>query len=204
MPTVSPDFLRHSLTVYSAFLLFAVFIFRPLVVRLKYGVAGIKFKQTDPQMAVCAFGLKLVISMDATSIVLLNGGQGLYQQLGILPWGQLQIFIWVGWFMLLLGFVLITLGQHQMHAAWRIGLDTEVKTDLVRSGLFRASRNPIYLGIAAVLIGFFLTMPNGLTLSAWILGLFVLQITVLGEERFLRTLHGPFYDQYCKAVRRWL
>jgi protein-S-isoprenylcysteine O-methyltransferase Ste14 len=204
MPTVSPDFLRHSLTVYSAFLLFAVFIFRPLMVRLKYGVAGIKFKQADPQMALCAFGLKLVISMDATSIVLQNAGPSSYQQLGVLPWGQFQAFIWVGWFMLLLGFVLITLGQHQMHAAWRIGLDPEVKTDLVRVGLFRISRNPIYLGIGAVLTGFFLTMPNGLTLSACMLGLFVLQITVLGEEKFLRTLHSTAYDEYCKAVRRWL
>jgi protein-S-isoprenylcysteine O-methyltransferase Ste14 len=34
----------------------------------------------------------------------------------------------------------------QMGDSWRIGIDQEQKTSLVRHGVFKLSRNPIFLG----------------------------------------------------------
>ena len=56
--------------------------------------------------------------------------------------------------------------QMQMGKSWRIGIDTENKTELVEKGLFKISRNPIFLGMRVSLLGFFLALPNAFTLAA--------------------------------------
>ena len=48
----------------------------------------------------------------------------------------------------------------QMGKSWRIGIDTENKTDLVEKGLFTVSRNPIFFGMRMALFGFFLSLQG--------------------------------------------
>jgi len=55
----------------------------------------------------------------------------------------------------------------------------------VQTGIFRRSRNPIFLGMIATLIGFFLTIPNALTLLLLALGFVLIQNQVRLEEEFL-------------------
>lgn len=100
--------------------------------------------------------------------------------------------------------VWIIVAQAQMGAAWRIGIDSANRTDLVGKGLFKVSRNPIFLGMRLALAGFFLALPNAFTLLAMVLGDVVLQIQVRLEEQHLVGLHGAEYENYQKAVRRWI
>ncbi len=51
-----------------------------------------------------------------------------------------------------------------MGNSWRIGIDTEHRTELVQRGVFRISRNPIFVGMIVTLLGLFLTIPNVVTL----------------------------------------
>lgn len=55
------------------------------------------------------------------------------------------------------------IAQGHMKNSWRIGIDTETKTELVTTGLFGLSRNPIFFGMILSLPGLFLTTPNALT-----------------------------------------
>lgn len=76
---------------------------------------------------------------------------------------------------------------------------------LVRSGVYRASRNPMYLGMLLLLAAWGLHLGN----LAALLGLpaFVLYMNrfqIGPEERLLRQKFGPEFDQYRAAVRRWL
>ena len=76
----------------------------------------------------------------------------------------------VGIVLLVLSLGWTVLAQIQMGNSWRIGIDEEKETALVRSGLFSLSRNPIFLGMIVTLTGFFLTIPNALMLLFLVLG----------------------------------
>jgi protein-S-isoprenylcysteine O-methyltransferase Ste14 len=76
---------------------------------------------------------------------------------------------------------------------------------LVRSGPYRFTRNPMYLGMFFVLSGWFLFLHN---LAALVfLGVYVAVITefqIRPEERFMAELFGEQYEEYKREVPRWL
>ncbi len=76
---------------------------------------------------------------------------------------------------------------------------------LVVSGFNRISRNPMYLGMLLILLGWGLWLSNLLALA--LLPLFVLYMTrfqIIPEERFLAERFGEQYLAYKARVRRWL
>lgn len=81
----------------------------------------------------------------------------------------------------------------------------ENSTTLVTSGIYRVTRNPMYVGLTLVLVGW-----AAFLCSAWALPgpvVFVLYITrfqVVPEERALAVKFGAAYAQYTAHVRRWL
>lgn len=76
---------------------------------------------------------------------------------------------------------------------------------LVLSGLYRYSRNPMYIGVLLILVG------EALAVGTWILvfytllvfALFNFFILVIEEPRLKRDFGKPYLD-YCQRVRRWL
>jgi protein-S-isoprenylcysteine O-methyltransferase Ste14 len=94
------------------------------------------------------------------------------------------------------------IAQGHMKNSWRIGIDTETKTELVTTGLFKLSRNPIFFGMVVSLVGLFLTTPNALTGLFLILGYVLIEIQIRLEEEFLTKEHGQAYINYQKKVRR--
>ena len=81
----------------------------------------------------------------------------------------------------------------------------EAASSLVSSGVYRATRNPMYVGLLLVLVAWavflssFLALLGPLAFIAYI-GRF--QITP--EERVLSALFGAEYSAYKARVRRWL
>ena len=76
---------------------------------------------------------------------------------------------------------------------------------LVRSGPFRFSRNPIYLGMVLILTGAALALGSA---TPWLIipvfiGALAHQV-IAGEERKLTAEFGAQYLEYCTRVRRWL
>lgn len=78
-------------------------------------------------------------------------------------------------------------------------------TTLVTTGIYRITRNPMYVGLLCILIAWACYLQ-----SAWaLLGsvVFVLWIhyfQILPEERILTRLFGQDYTNYLCRVRRWL
>jgi len=76
---------------------------------------------------------------------------------------------------------------------------------LIVSGLYRLSRNPMYLGMAFLLAGWRLYLGNPINLILW--GSFVVSITyfqIKPEEEILLKKFGTDYADYCSRVRRWI
>ena len=104
------------------------------------------------------------------------------------------------------GVGLVVLCWFNMGSSWRIGVPVEKETSqsLVTSGLYQYSRNPIYVGIMAFLIGICIFVPGPLPLLAAIATFFLKGNTIRQEEAFLKGAFGDQYDAYCSQVRRWI
>ncbi|KLD71208.1 hypothetical protein Y887_07570 [Xanthomonas pisi DSM 18956] len=84
-------------------------------------------------------------------------------------------------------------------------LHPERSSVLVTSGLYRYSRNPMYLGYALALLGWVICrgQPLGLLAVALFIG-YVTVFQILPEERWLSARFQADYALYRAAVRRWL
>ena len=83
--------------------------------------------------------------------------------------------------------------------------DMDSSSALVTGGIFKISRNPMYLGMATVIAGV------GVGLGTWvmlpILGLFVFWINenqIKPEEHALVKIFGSEFEDYKSKVRRWI
>lgn len=78
-------------------------------------------------------------------------------------------------------------------------------THLVVTGIYRYTRNPMYLALAFALLAWAFLLGNPLTLVAPLLFAgYITQFQILPEERILRECFGADYARYCQQVRRWL
>ena len=121
-----------------------------------------------------------------------------------LPIDSLDIdwFKFVGLTLMLLALIWTIVAQNQMKDSWRIGIDNDMKTELVTSGLFSISRNPVFLGMIMSLVGLFLVTPNAFSLLFLTLGYVLIQVQIRLEEEFLYRQHGEKYLDYLIKVRR--
>ena len=75
---------------------------------------------------------------------------------------------------------------------------------LVSSGVYRLSRNPMYVGFTGLLLGWAAHLES--LWSLLVLPIFVAYLTryqILPEERAMQKTFGNRYTGYCAAIRRW-
>ena len=76
---------------------------------------------------------------------------------------------------------------------------------LVINGLYRYVRNPMYVGVIAILLGESWFFESVSLLKYAVLCLVIANILVIGyEEKRLRYKYGDAYRQYCSKVGRWI
>lgn len=78
-------------------------------------------------------------------------------------------------------------------------------TTLFENGLYRYSRNPIYVGFVLVFIGLGLAIDNLWLVIAVIPFVVIIRFGVIApEEAYLERKYGDRYREYARHVRRWL
>lgn len=78
-------------------------------------------------------------------------------------------------------------------------------SSMVRTGIYRITRNPMYLGLLLLLLGWALFLSNALAvicLPAFVLYMNPFQIRP--EERAMQARFGKQFSDYCLAVRCWI
>jgi protein-S-isoprenylcysteine O-methyltransferase Ste14 len=112
---------------------------------------------------------------------------------------------WLGALPLGAGLILAVFGIGAFRRAGTPVIPFERSTALVTTGVYRFTRNPMYLGLSLILtgtavmlgsVGAFLPLP----LLVWILQSGYIE----AEERFLEELFGGDYLRYKSLVRRWM
>jgi len=78
-------------------------------------------------------------------------------------------------------------------------------SSLVRSGIYRLTRNPMYVGLLLVLLGWavVLTSPAALVVASSFV-LYMNRFQIVPEERALRSRFGAEFEAYRARVRRWI
>jgi protein-S-isoprenylcysteine O-methyltransferase Ste14 len=84
-------------------------------------------------------------------------------------------------------------------------LTPSASTFVVSSGVYRVSRNPMYLGFVLALAGWALYLSNaGAALLLPAFTAYMTQYQIKPEERALLAKFGPEFARYMSRVRRWL
>jgi protein-S-isoprenylcysteine O-methyltransferase Ste14 len=84
-------------------------------------------------------------------------------------------------------------------------LKPETSTALVTTGIYRVTRNPMYLGMLAVLLAWAAYLS-----SVWALlgpvafAVYMTRFQIVPEERALHSLFGTAFVEYTRRTRRWL
>jgi protein-S-isoprenylcysteine O-methyltransferase Ste14 len=103
----------------------------------------------------------------------------------------------------ILAFYLLFSGLKNLGDSWRFGIDVIQVGELVTKGIYRFTRNPIYIFFDLWFLGTFLI--NG-TLIFLIFALFTminLHFQIKIEEEFLRKVHGFDFIDYCERTPRY-
>ena len=115
------------------------------------------------------------------------------------PWN------WTGALFVVLGIAFAVAANRQFMRAGTPVRPFEPMTAIVTGGIFAYTRNPMYLGMTAVLAGIALLLGSLAPLV--VVPLFVLFITfgfIRHEERVMEEAFGDEYVSYKRRVRRWL
>jgi protein-S-isoprenylcysteine O-methyltransferase Ste14 len=115
------------------------------------------------------------------------------------PWNAIGVIF------LLSGIMLSLMGDRIFHQAGTTIKPFKESASLVTEGVFRFSRNPMYLGFALLLAGAALLL--GSLTPFLVIPLFIYLIEkrfIAVEEKMLSVKFGQAYLDYQKRVRRWI
>lgn len=78
-------------------------------------------------------------------------------------------------------------------------------SSLVTTGVYRWTRNPMYLGFLLMLIAWGVWLSH-VTAVAWVVlfAWYLQRFQIVPEERILKSMFGEKFDEYARKVRRWL
>jgi len=109
---------------------------------------------------------------------------------------------------LIFGFVIIFLATKEFKKSETTvnPMKPETSTRLVTSGVFKYTRNPMYLGLASILLASCFYFSSLLGIIVYV-PLFIFYITVfqiIPEEESMKTIFNDEYLDYSSKVRRWI
>lgn len=96
-----------------------------------------------------------------------------------------------------------TMSLIHLGSSTRLGLPT-TDTEFKQNGVYRFSRNPMYLGFNLITVSAMLYFFNGFIAIAGLYSIVVYHLIILGEEKYMGFRFGEKYRDYKKKVRRYI
>jgi len=114
------------------------------------------------------------------------------------------VLAWIGLVLLVLGIALTVVAQAGMGTNWRIGVNPADRTDLVTSGLFGHTRNPIFTGMIIAQVGLTLAVPSipSILALSFLIAAIHIQVRTI-EEPHLARVHGDDWLTYMSRTGRY-
>jgi protein-S-isoprenylcysteine O-methyltransferase Ste14 len=102
-----------------------------------------------------------------------------------------------------IGFIITIISLINLGKSTRLGLPEE-KTEFKTNGLYKFSRNPMYLGFNLLTISSVIFLWNIVFLLLGIYSIIIYHFIILNEEKYLKNRFGDKYNEYKKKVRRYV
>ena len=125
----------------------------------------------------------------------------------LLPLRQLLLLPWrlLGLIPLIIGIVLNLAADHAFKKLNTTVKPFERSNALITNGVFRLTRNPMYLGMTLMLLGIALMLGSTTPLAVVVvLAVLFDRLFITPEERMLEETFGDEFRAYRKRVRRWI
>jgi protein-S-isoprenylcysteine O-methyltransferase Ste14 len=110
----------------------------------------------------------------------------------------------VGWTLILAGIGLMAAAIREFRRHRTTIVPRNLPTAMITGGVYRFSRNPIYLADAVILTGTCFILDLGSLVLVPLFAGVILWRFILGEEAGLRATFGEAFTAYAGRVRRWL
>lgn len=111
--------------------------------------------------------------------------------------------IWLSIGLLYAGSLLLVLSLYSMGKSLTFGLP-EKPVAFITRGLYRYSRNPVYVSMVIICIASCICFPDLLNVSFAAYGIVIHHSIIKGEETYLERKHGKEYVSYSNRVHRYL
>jgi len=115
-----------------------------------------------------------------------------------------QIIHFAGVIAIFVGLIVFCLALISFNSSWRVGIDTVSPGDLITTGVFSVSRNPIFLSMNLYFLGTFLIYSNLFFLMCFVCIALGFQFQIRQEEIFLIERYGDMYRKYMVQVNRYI
>lgn len=109
--------------------------------------------------------------------------------------------------LILLGFIISLLGFVSLHRSKTTISPTtpNAASSLVIDGVYKFTRNPMYVGLLLALLGWSIFLSNAVAFAfVPIFVLYINRFQIIPEERALAAKFGADFVKYKASVRRWL
>ena len=111
----------------------------------------------------------------------------------------------LGWGMIGVGVAILVTGWVQFYQAKTNIQPHRPSSHLIRNGLYRHSRNPLYVAFLFLQVGIGLRMNNVWIVVLAPVSMFVItRFIIAREEAYLERAFGDAYVEYKRETRRWL
>ena len=111
---------------------------------------------------------------------------------------------YVGYILIILGFLVGLLALIEMKSSWRIGIKYNQKTTLITTGIYKISRNPYFFSYTILIFGYLLIFPSIFILFLYVFLIVIFHRMILAEEIYLAKIQGDEYRRYKMKVNRYL
>ena len=166
-------------------------LWRPWLHRRRYGSSGLWLFRSGrtSQHIRDAFGVLLALALVAQAAL-------------VTPPPLSPGWRFAGAVLLFGGIVLLVAGQLNLGASWRVGIEEHASPGLVTSGIYRWSRNPIFLSMLISVAGYALLLPTHVSLILLIGAYVGIRAQIRLEEDYLLRVYGEAYRAYARRVGR--
>lgn len=147
------------------------------------------------EIAEVVFGIPFLISIALNLVVPLSLSQGIFRQI-LIPVGIVLISIGIG---------LIVLARREFAYFSQPTDPGHPTSQVVKTGVFAISRNPLYLASVTVFLGLSLALNMLWAVLMLLLSIILcLYVLIIPEEQYLAEKFGEEYKEYTTSVHRWL
>jgi len=106
-------------------------------------------------------------------------------------------------FLILIGLIFTVISLINLGKSTRIGLPSN-ETQLKTSGIYKISRNPMYVGFDLITIAAMIYTLHWIIILLGFYSLITYHLIIKGEENFMIARFGDDYKKYQLKVRRYL